>query len=202
MQRRGARPHLSLCGFGSREEDPTIGVNIAGEFRIDGDTSSSVKARGQCGLARGAGLIAHGWHCDIGWRASANAAHAVDRPATIRSGPLLKSVKESGPLGGFSYHDGATIPPGAGRGDVMNRTNVVKHYEDGSWWADSPDMEGFTVVAPTLAALQEAVRGALAFHLDTDQSVLVAESMAGAESAGGVTWVPRSGGSSDQRIET
>jgi predicted RNase H-like HicB family nuclease len=84
----------------------------------------------------------------------------------------------------------------------MNRTNVVMHDEDGSWWADSPDMEGFTVVAPTLVALQEAARGALAFHLDTDQSVLVAESMAGAESAGGVTWVPRSGGSSDQRIET
>ena len=57
------------------------------------------------------------------------------------------------------------------------------------------------MVAPTLVALQEAVRGALAFHLDTDKPVLVAESMAGAESAGGVTWVPRSGGSSDQRME-
>jgi hypothetical protein len=46
----------------------------------------------------------------------------------------------------------------------MRHTHVVMHYEDGSWWADSPDLEGFTVVAPT--------------------------------------WVPRSGGSSDQRMET
>ena len=84
----------------------------------------------------------------------------------------------------------------------MRHTHVVMHYEDGSWWADSPDLEGFTVVAPTLAALQVAVRGALAFHLDTDEPVLVAESMAGAQSAGDATWVPRSGGSSDQRMET
>ena len=51
VQRRGARPHLSLCGFGSREEDPTIGVNIAGEFRIDGDTSREpLIIRGVCGV--------------------------------------------------------------------------------------------------------------------------------------------------------
>ena len=82
----------------------------------------------------------------------------------------------------------------------MTRTKVVMHYEEGSWWADSPDLEGFTVVAPTLVELQDAVRAAIAFHVDTNQPVLVAESMAGAQSAGDVTWVPRSGGPSDQRM--
>ena len=39
-------------------------------------------------------------------------------------------------------------------------------------------------------------------RLDDHGDVGGGESIAGAESAGGVTWVPRSGGSSDQRIES
>lgn len=84
----------------------------------------------------------------------------------------------------------------------MTRARVVLHYEDGSWWAESPDLEGFTVVAPTLRELQLAVRDAVAFHLESEEPVQIAESMAGARSAEEVAWVSRTGGSAYKPIES
>lgn len=84
----------------------------------------------------------------------------------------------------------------------MTRARIVLHYEDGSWWAESPDLDGFTVVAPTLRELQVAVREAAAFHLESGEPVQIAESMAGARSAEEVSWVSRTGGSAYAPVES
>ena len=49
----------------------------------------------------------------------------------------------------------------------MTRTNVVMHDEDGSWWADSPDLKGFTVVAPTLGASKRGFFGSAIRNLNS-----------------------------------
>lgn len=80
----------------------------------------------------------------------------------------------------------------------MAVAKIVMHFEDGLWWAESPDLDGFTVVAPSLAALRVEVREAAAFHLGSDEPVEVAEVLGGAQSAADVRWVSRTGGAPRQ----
>lgn len=84
----------------------------------------------------------------------------------------------------------------------MKRARIVLHYEDGSWWAESPDLEGFTVVAQTLRELQSAVREAVAFHLKSNDPVEISESLAAAQPAAEVSWVSRTGGQGSPRVRT
>ncbi len=84
----------------------------------------------------------------------------------------------------------------------MTLAKIVMHYEEGSWWAESSDLAGFTVVAPTLRELQTAVREAVRFHFETNDTVNVAEFLADAMPAANVSWRSLSGGSTNSRFET
>lgn len=48
----------------------------------------------------------------------------------------------------------------------MRTVRVVYHNQDGYWWADSVDVEGFTAVGTDLPALRARVRDGLAAYLD------------------------------------
>lgn len=50
----------------------------------------------------------------------------------------------------------------------MSATQVIYHREDGVWWAESPDVEGFGASADTLEELRPLVRQGLAFYLEDD----------------------------------
>ena len=43
---------------------------------------------------------------------------------------------------------------------------VVHREPDGTWWAESPELEGFTAVAETPEALRELIAEGVDFHLD------------------------------------
>lgn len=59
----------------------------------------------------------------------------------------------------------------------MVRVPLVVHYEEGTWWADSPALKGLTVVAGTLGELRVLAREGAAFHLETDEEIVLLESM-------------------------
>lgn len=49
------------------------------------------------------------------------------------------------------------------RREIVDHTiEVVYHNEDGSWWAESDDVPGFSALASTLSGAQELVRESLA----------------------------------------
>lgn len=50
----------------------------------------------------------------------------------------------------------------------MTQVRVIYHQEAGSWWADSPDLDGFVAAADTIDQLRELVREGVAFHQETD----------------------------------
>ncbi len=61
----------------------------------------------------------------------------------------------------------------------MATVDVIYHKErDGSWWAESPQVEGFTVVGDTLGEVRELVFDGVPFYLDVDE-VDIRESQAG-----------------------
>lgn len=49
----------------------------------------------------------------------------------------------------------------------MAPIRVVYHREGESWWAESPDVDGYTAAAASLSDLRGLVRGGLPFLLDT-----------------------------------
>jgi len=57
---------------------------------------------------------------------------------------------------------------------------VKYHHEEGSWWAESDDVPGFSAVGASLAEVREQVREGLPFHLDVG-SVDLRESLADSE---------------------
>lgn len=59
------------------------------------------------------------------------------------------------------------------RDTKVTSATVVYHHEDGTWWADSVDVPGFTVVERSLAALRTAVQSALPFFLDEPDVVVL-----------------------------
>lgn len=48
----------------------------------------------------------------------------------------------------------------------METVTVVYHHDSGSWWADSPQLEGFSAAADSFTELRAEVRGGVAFYLD------------------------------------
>lgn len=47
----------------------------------------------------------------------------------------------------------------------MRSVRVVYHNETDTWWAESPDVPGFSAAAESLDDLRELVRTGLTFHL-------------------------------------
>jgi hypothetical protein len=46
--------------------------------------------------------------------------------------------------------------------------HVIYHYEDGSWWADSPDVARWSAVANNVVELVELVCDGVPFALDSE----------------------------------
>jgi predicted RNase H-like HicB family nuclease len=61
----------------------------------------------------------------------------------------------------------------------MRRVRVQYHLDEGSWWADSPDVPGFTAVAETLQELRPLAREGVCFALD--EKVVVEDTTPGAK---------------------
>jgi predicted RNase H-like HicB family nuclease len=55
---------------------------------------------------------------------------------------------------------------------VMERVRVNYHHEDGSWWAESPDVAGYSAVAESLTQLRELVAEGLPFLIDDESAVI------------------------------
>lgn len=50
----------------------------------------------------------------------------------------------------------------------MTTIRVTYHHEDGAWWADSSDLDGWYAGGETLAEARAQVREGLAFYVDGD----------------------------------
>lgn len=51
----------------------------------------------------------------------------------------------------------------------MRVVKVVYHVEgDGSWWAESPDVPGFTAVGQSLAEVRELVQSGVPFYVEDE----------------------------------
>lgn len=61
----------------------------------------------------------------------------------------------------------------------MTPATVVYHHEDGTWWADSPDVPGFTAVSDTLSELRQMVREGVPFYLDESEVELYEQNVDG-----------------------
>lgn len=48
----------------------------------------------------------------------------------------------------------------------MERVRVIYHHEDDAWWAESPDVPGFTAAGSTLGEVRSLVREGVPFHLE------------------------------------
>lgn len=57
--------------------------------------------------------------------------------------------------------------------------HVQYHQEQDSWWAESPELAGWTAAAPTLIELRALVREAIAM-LAPQKSVVVEQGLPGA----------------------
>lgn len=69
----------------------------------------------------------------------------------------------------------------------MTMTELIIHLEDADgevvWWAESPDVPGFSAAAPTLAELRERAREALSAR--GARPVQIVERLVGKESGHG-----------------
>lgn len=50
----------------------------------------------------------------------------------------------------------------------MRQITIVVHRETDGWWAEAPELAGFSAAAPTVDALRDITREGLAFHLDDE----------------------------------
>jgi len=50
----------------------------------------------------------------------------------------------------------------------MRSVTVVYHREDEGWWAESPDVKGYTAADDSFAGLRKLVQEGLPFLLDVD----------------------------------
>ncbi len=55
----------------------------------------------------------------------------------------------------------------------MSSVRVIYHFEDGNWWADSPDVERWSAAAPDVAELVELVVEGVPFALESEDVEIV-----------------------------
>jgi predicted RNase H-like HicB family nuclease len=48
----------------------------------------------------------------------------------------------------------------------MDQIHVIYHLEEGSWWAESPDLKGWTAAADTYEEIVELVEEGIPFALE------------------------------------
>lgn len=49
---------------------------------------------------------------------------------------------------------------------------VIYHREEGGWWAESPDVEGWTAVADTYEEIVKLVEEGIPFALERDDALI------------------------------
>lgn len=59
----------------------------------------------------------------------------------------------------------------------VRSVEIVYHREDGVWWADSPDMPGFSAAGDTFAETRKLAIEDLSFYFDDDKPNVVDERM-------------------------
>jgi predicted RNase H-like HicB family nuclease len=55
---------------------------------------------------------------------------------------------------------------------TVTTIRVSYHHEDGAWWADSPDLQGWAAGGASLAEAREQVRDGLRFFIGEDVEIL------------------------------
>jgi predicted RNase H-like HicB family nuclease len=50
----------------------------------------------------------------------------------------------------------------------MRSIHVIYHHEEGSWWAESPDLKGWTAIADTYEEIVELVEEGIPFALECE----------------------------------
>jgi predicted RNase H-like HicB family nuclease len=53
----------------------------------------------------------------------------------------------------------------------MKPIRVIYHYEEGGWWARSPDVKGWTAIADTYEEIVPLVKEGVPFALELDHEV-------------------------------
>lgn len=53
----------------------------------------------------------------------------------------------------------------------MEPVRVIYHHEVGSWWAESPDVKGWTAIADTYDEIVELAKEGIPFALELDHEV-------------------------------
>jgi predicted RNase H-like HicB family nuclease len=53
----------------------------------------------------------------------------------------------------------------------MDPVRVIYHHEEGGWWAESPDIKGWTAVADTYEEIVKLVEEGVPFALERDVPV-------------------------------
>lgn len=62
----------------------------------------------------------------------------------------------------------------------MRQITLVIHHEEGTWWAESSELPGFSAAAESLEELRREATDGIAFHLD-DEPFVVSETMSDAD---------------------
>jgi predicted RNase H-like HicB family nuclease len=52
--------------------------------------------------------------------------------------------------------------------ELMKEIRVIYHHEDGCWWAESPDIKGWTAVADSHAEIVQLVEEGIPFALECE----------------------------------
>lgn len=53
----------------------------------------------------------------------------------------------------------------------MEPVRVIYHHEEGAWWAESPDVKGWTAVAETYEEIVELVKDGIPFALEREAEI-------------------------------
>lgn len=57
----------------------------------------------------------------------------------------------------------------------MSAISILVHSEEGSWWAESPELPGLSIAADSLPELRAMIVPAIAFHRESDEEPEIVE---------------------------
>lgn len=72
----------------------------------------------------------------------------------------------------------------------MRQITVVVHRENGSWWAESDDLPGFSALAPDLDTLRAELAAGVSFELDDAPFRIIERDESGAALTAGSVFAP------------
>jgi predicted RNase H-like HicB family nuclease len=60
----------------------------------------------------------------------------------------------------------------SGYSEDMDPVRVIYHHEDHAWWAESPDVDGWSAAGDTFDEVRQLAEGGVRFALDRDDVVV------------------------------